>query len=242
MAIPEPTSFWNMDESLGDAADATATGNTLTNVLAVTYTTGLIGNAADVETTLSNYLSHADDATLSPTGNFSFACFFNPESNAAGGERGILSKYGGAGARSFFLRQNSSTVWEAGIVNSADAETDVTWTISALSTATWYHIAWTYNAAAHESILYVDGASQGAKDSVRTDVKDGTAEFRVGNGDNSSVSIDGLLDMVGFWNGTTLSGTEVGELYNGGVGVQYPFAGAGGETRDARKMLLMGVG
>ena len=48
--------WWKLDESSGNAADATGGGYTLTNVNSTPFVTGKIGNAADFERDSGQYL------------------------------------------------------------------------------------------------------------------------------------------------------------------------------------------
>lgn len=237
MAIPEPTSFWNFDESVigSNAADATATGNTLTNNGVTPFTTGLIGNAADIELTGGlQWFSHTDTASLSPTGDMSLAIWVNFEST---GERSLMGVWNATPSYAFLT--SSGTQVQLIIWNSGGSSTTVSWNVSAFSTATWYHLAVVYTAATHTSEFYLNGSSQGTRDSVRTDIRDSNEDFTIGKLVGAITPMDGLVDMAGIWNGTVLSASDVTALYNGGAGVQYPF-GAG--TATPHNLVTLGVG
>src|SRR3990167_1102810 len=62
---------------LDDATDSSENGYTLTNNNSVTFVSGLVGNAGDFVLTSSQYLSRADNADLSVTGDYSVSAWVN---------------------------------------------------------------------------------------------------------------------------------------------------------------------
>lgn len=239
MAIPTPVSFWNCDESSGNLADAVGS-NTLTNNNSATFTTGLIGNAADLESGSSQYFSITDASQtgLDFTGDFSLSIWTKFESIlGANNETAIISKWG-TSQRSYLLSLDTyGGNFIDATISSTGANADTRqWTWSP-STATWYHIVWTFNNTSKLNRVYINGTSLGDRTSTLTPYN-GTAEFQVGYRQEGSISYaDGLQDMIGAWN-VELTSSEVTELYNSGAGVQYPFASATNHSN----LLLLGVG
>jgi len=205
---------WEFNESSGNAIDAGPHAQDLTNTNSTAYAAGMFDNAADLETSSSNYFAKTDTSTLSITGSMSISMWVKPESN---GERALMSKFAGAGSRSFNFNTDSSTSITFDIYDSTNAETAVAWTVSDLGTTAFKHLVLVYTASTHTSELYINGISQGTKDSVRTDIKDTSADFRVGGSPSSMAAFDGLIDASAVWS-RALTDDEVVLLYSAGAG------------------------
>ena len=248
MAIPTPVSFWNLDESSGDAADALGV-NTLTNNNTVAFGAGLIGNAADFELANLESFSIADASQtgLDLSGDCSFAAWVNFESLAT--QNTVFAKTDGSSSRSYIIRilgvgdgnlMNAECYGDGSTSNRRGANSDAAFTTS---TATWFHLAATFDVDSGVWVFYKDGssiASTASDAGTVASIFNSSNAFQLGAtnflGANESY-FDGLMDMVGVWNVTLTSG-QVSELYNAGVGVQYPFATA----KSGRRRMLTGVG
>jgi len=230
MAITTPVSFWNLDESSGNAADAVGS-TTLTNT-GVVFTTGKINNAADFERGDStDVLSIADGSQsgLDFSSDFSISAWINLESIATN-IGVIVSKWNPSAASQLSYRfsygyDDSRLYLETSSTGSNELLSYCSWTPS---TSTWYHVVVTYDGGASAGSrvkLYIDGVSQTmAADNAPSSVFNSNQSFNIGN-NGTNRQFDGLIDMVGVWN-VTLTSTEVTELYNAGNGVQYPFTAA----------------
>jgi hypothetical protein len=87
----------------------------------------------------------------------------------------------------------------------------------------WYHIiCW------HDSVNNVIGISinDGTPDTAAhsTGSFDSTTDFVLGCAADLVGFLNGSIDEVGFWKGRVLGSAERSELYNGGLGLAYPFA------------------
>jgi len=227
MAIPTPVSFWNLDESSGNAADA-AGPNTLVNT-GVTYVAGKIGNAADFErgdTTDVLSISDASQSGLDFSADFSISAWLNLESIPSN-IGVIVSKWNPSAASDLAYRfsvgyDDSRLYLETSSTGSNELASYCSWSPS---TATWYHVAVTYDGGASAGSrvkLYINGTSQTMLlDDAPATLPNSGQSFNVGN-NGTNRQFDGLIDMVGVWNVTLTSG-EVSELYNAGAGIQYPF-------------------
>ena len=96
-------------------------------------------------------------------------------------------------------------------------------TSTAYNDGAWHYVAFIIDASGNMT-LYVDGVSQAT----------GTASGTMSTGKSFSIGVNrptantsdqwvGTIDEVGVWS-RALSSTEVSQLYNGGAGLQYPFA------------------
>ena len=226
MAIPTPQAFWNLDEVSGDAADATGNGYTLTNTNVVTYTPGLIGNSAVMTVAASQTLTRSDNVGVTSPTNISFSLWVYIVSTPSSGNGYILFTLRTTGGGSNYIdwalayQNNAGTprlMFQRTKPGVAGFSTNYNVT---LSTATWYHIAMTYDTATLKGYLNASEVASAATSGVGSG---GANSFFIGNGgsDDGAYS-NARYDMFGIWN-TLLSTTDITDLYNGGAGIQYPF-------------------
>ena len=90
----------------------------------------------------------------------------------------------------------------------------------------WHHFAGT--CANNDCNIYIDGNKRthttshlGSYSGVNN-----SYNLNIGSINNAGSFFSGLIDEIGFFN-RTLTSTEITELYNSGVGITYPFYGAG---------------
>ena len=83
---------------------------------------------------------------------------------------------------------------------------------------TWYHVAFTWLSDTLLS-LYINGELQGTDNSPGT-ISSLNYNFELGNYPGSEFM--GALDEIGLWS-RALTPTEITQLYNWGMGLQYPF-------------------
>ncbi len=81
--------------------------------------------------------------------------------------------------------------------------------LSALSTSTWYHVAWVYEGTS--IYLYVNGALQGSTTNTVTDTSSYPAFF--GAWHTGDTEFDGKIAQARFYN-QALNGNQITELYN----------------------------
>jgi len=135
----------------------------------------------------------------------------------------FISKIGGSGKYIFFYFPNSNTLGFY-LRNGESSQPDypkqsVTW-----SAGSWHHIVGTWDTSG--MTLYIDGTS--VDTSTYTDGWNGEVsnyKFEVGSYNNGIFNWDGVIDELGIWS-RALTAVEVGQLYNGGDGTQYPFTDA----------------
>lgn len=232
MAIPTPVSFWNLDESSGNAADAVGS-NTLTNANTVTYSAGKIGNGAVFVAASSQALKIAN-ASQNPNlavggADFSLACWFKLTSFTSSDFYPLFSRYdlhersfrlgvyGGEGGGSSYLFNICDSTGETSTDNIQ---------AQAFSTATWYHVAISFVFSTTTVTYYHNGSSIGTDNTTYGGAVADTSEFDLGANVYFGNYSNMQMDMAGIWN-SALSAQDVSDLYNGGTGVQYPFATPG---------------
>jgi hypothetical protein len=218
------TGYWKLDEASGSRSDSTANALTLTDSASTSGVAAKISNGADFEFGTPTYLNRADEAALSfgTDTDFTVSCWIQLESSTGFGV-GIVSKdsAGLTTGTEFLLDVNSSPALRLSVGNGTTSATVTHGTT--LSTATWYFVvAWHDSAADTLNISVNDGAA--ASTAWTGGTQNGTAAFRISApAYNNSLSFDGIIDEVGFWNGRVLTAGERTTLYNGGSGLTYPF-------------------
>lgn len=226
--------YWRLEETSGTRVSATST-NDLADIATVTSGTGKQGTAASFELDTSEYLSITDAAQsgLDITSDLSFSAWVNFQTVPGVARYDIVTKYNAGANRSYRFQagdSNQLSMIQVGGGGSAFNVCSRAWTPSS---ATWYHVAAAFSDSANEIKLYVDGAQLGTTcASMNTASDNGTAEFRIGSGQDAGNFFDGLIDEVGIWS-KTLSSTQVTDLYNAGAGIPYEAAAApaGGERK-----------
>jgi hypothetical protein len=218
------TSFWEMGEVSGTRSDSHGT-NHLTDNNTVTQAVGKVGSAAHFTRASSEYLSIADNATLSVGGiSFTWAGWVYIDAIAAGDWMNIIGKEGAsASVTDYGLRYttadsiNRFTFFIGGSsysVIQADA-------FGAASTATWYFIVAWHDTSNNTINIQVNN---GTIDSVARSAApvDGTSALHIGSMGSAGPGRywDGRIDQFGFWR-RTLTSTEKTWLYNGGTGRTY---------------------
>ena len=210
-------SAWN-GESTADAFGA----NTLTNNNGVTFTAGKITNAFTFAAASSQFLSVADNASLSVGDNdFWFACWVKVNGSTA---RIIAGKE----------TDNTNAEWRLDQAGAGPTLRLITWKAGAidvvLSSATvttdTYHFAMIYADTVNNlAKLSVDGGAF-VQATMTGPTYDSTATFRLGSG-NMANFMDGQVDAAAFGKsppgGIAALATEIRDfLFNGGAGRQYP--------------------
>ena len=242
------TAYWNLDEASGTRIDSHAALNLTANGTGgVGSGTGIggSGTAADFELSESDYLSRASEAALQMGDiDFSICGWMNMESgfnsmmmvakfDVDGSTREYLVGFNyndHAPNNRFFACLSSDG--SNGTVTILDATT-----FGAPSTATWYFLAFTYDAAANQMGLSInDGTVDTASHTGGAAAT--AAEFRLGALDAGGpyYLMDGLLQYVGIWK-RKLSSAEITELYNGGAGLAYSGLSAAPAGQPTRKRM-----
>ena len=218
-----PTDFvscYELDETSGTRVDANTTNsNDLADNNTVLSTTGKQGNAANFETTATEYLSITDasQTNLDITGDMSINFWVNFESLTTAR---IINKANFASAeRSFsFLWVNTATDYLRMYMfdGTTEYEPTVAWTPS---TATWYMLTVVYDASAGTQDYYVNGSQQGVQQTgAVTSMKNSTADFTIGAAHAGELPFDGFIDIAEIYN-RTLTTDEITALYVSGSGV-----------------------
>lgn len=211
--------YWKLDESSGNAADATGNGYTLTNTNTVGYATGLINNGADFGNNNTNkYLRGTLVDPDSYNSGFSISFWVNWNASPSADDIFGWQDSSWSGVWAGFANATTAA-FRFGNGVTSDGGTS-TFTVSTLSTGVWYHFVMVHYAGAN--IYYMDGVPLGGRGNAVTLSGSGTG-FDIGKTYSATVNYASVkVDEFGIW-GRALSQTEVLQLYNGGSGIQYPF-------------------
>lgn len=243
--------WWNLDEASGPRADSSGNANSLTDDNTVTSVAGVIGNAALFTAANSEDLSIVDNASLAFTTALSVSFWLNQT------DLGTL--------RTFIGKWTYSTDGEFTINSGNVSAPDITILIATsagdigtgcqmdfndvdMTAGSWFHIVvvfdgslvgnaarlkvWVNNVA---KTLTVTGGA------VPATLLDGGATFYLGRfGGTLTRYYNGAMDLVGLWNRALTSG-EVGQLYNAGAGLTYPFGEGGSSKSGFRNSVRIGM-
>lgn len=155
-----------------------------------------------------DYFDVGTVSELNSSSDFSFACYFNLDGTA-------LETLFGAGT------DTSNRIWGM-VIDSTTIRIGVggavdDFTVSTLSTGTWYHIA--YSISGTTCTLYLDKTSQGSA-TINALTSTTFSNFRVGGlpttGFGALNPLDGYMDEVAIYN-RAITSTEVSNIYDNKV-------------------------
>lgn len=194
--------------------------NDLTDNNTTPSAAGLFNRGADFEKANSEYLSIADNASLSITGAQTWSCWFKAESITDLDP--IFSKWVETGAQ-----RTHALTFDVGKIRwlaSGDGATfvDVIGGTT-LSAGTWYHVVVTFTPSTKVE-AFINGVSDGSDTaSIPATLFNSTAPFYIGRANpfgSGDRYFDGVVQSVCVWN-RVLTGAEITELYNAGEGMTY---------------------
>lgn len=212
-------SYWKLNEASGTRLDSHL-ANHLTDNNTVTSATGKIGNAASFASASSEYLSIADNASLSVADeDFTIGAWVNMSAKAS--DRFFIAKDDNSSRDYGLYYSSGSDRFTFYVFTPGGAYSEIRANnLGIPAVSTWYYIvAW------HDSVnntLNIQ-VNNGTADSVAhsAGARDQSAPFWIGRGGGSGY-VDGLIDEVGFWK-RVLTSSERALLYGSGSGLTYPF-------------------
>lgn len=193
----------------------------------VGFTTGLLANACDFNSSNSEYLSiiDADQIGLEPT-SFTISAWAKQVSSK---QLSVVGKYytGNSGIYSYLMAFNADTTQHSynGVTNGSSYD-ELTGSIS-LVVGTWYHLVFTYDGATKEMKSYINGTLGGSITGIHT-LSYSTGNFAIGHGYSTNY-FNGYIDEITFFD-TALSSGDISTLYNSGTPL--PYSAGGGDPED----------
>ena len=213
--------YYKLDESSGNAADATGNGNTLTNNNTALYGPGIINNGVVATSVGPQYLSIGSTLGISDGTDFTITGWFNIASFATGDQALWDLGFTATSYTQNAIRVNGSTIkYDRGRRCVAQQHVDYSTTIN---TGTWYFVCQTFTASSStvKGFLNASEVASSVLSGIGSNGCAPTAHFFIGQ-DGDFTNCNATIDEVGVWN-RVLTGPEITQLYNGGAGLQYPF-------------------
>lgn len=217
MAIQTPLVYWKLDEASGNATDSISSISAVN--ASVTYSAGKINNGAVYNGTAFHTI--ADSSSVRPASDISISMWVNITSTTTSFQM-LMAKGENAGdTRSYEVRCFGTTSQIEVQMRAGGGTFIQARTTTAIGTGTWKHIVFTRTGATNK--IYIDSVSDTlASNLTQTTTIDYFTDALWLGQRNAGLRFDGKLDEVGIWN-VALTQAEVNEIYNGGIGLQYPF-------------------
>ena len=215
-------SYWKFDVDSSTQVDSVGS-NSLTNNGASYDSSGLIN--ADYSYTTNDYMIKSSPTGLKGLSAFSISLWVKFSSLPS---LSYLVCYGDPDsftAASWFVRQQGSQLY-CGLYSDTGTSVLIRTASNTFVTGQYYHVVFAWEAN-NVLKIYVDGVDtsytyavgSGIPPDMESTPSDDNLRFGV---DDAAYYLEGNLDEVGCWS-KALSSSEVSELYNSGVGFQYPF-------------------
>jgi RHS repeat-associated protein len=214
--------WWSLDEANGNRADSYINGLTLTDNNTVVSTPGKVNDAADFESSNSEFLERADSAQLS-TGDIDFTLSAWVKLESKSDVMFIASKRDSATVQEFHLAyDNTSDRFTFALYNSAGILVGFAPAnnLGSPSLNTWYFVTGWHDSINNSVGIQVNNATPDT--AATTGVpSDTSANFRIGAFFTTEAKFwDGLIDEVSFYK-RVLTSAERTWLYNNGSGRMY---------------------
>jgi len=218
--------YYKLDESSGNASDSSGNGYTLTNNGTTPYVPAKINNGADGgATNSSKYLSITNNLGIDG-GAMSYSCWANltTQLTLANEEHSIVSLGSDGTDVTYHLNyMTQASVKKIGFNRLRNGIADgYLYYNTTLTPGTWYHIVTTYDGS--NSRIYFNGTLVSGPTAFSGNGIGTTASrfFILNNTQTVAGYFNGIADECGVWS-RALTADEVTSVYNGGVGLQYPF-------------------
>jgi hypothetical protein len=227
-------SYWELEEASSTRFDSHG-ANDLTDNSTVTQAAGVQGNAADFESSNTEYLSITDAAQtgLDITGDVSFAWWWNPESYA---DAVYLSKI--TSADGYDIRAGGGDKRDLVVIfEASNNRTEVRkadYWAAADTSGGYFYVTVTIDVSGPTVLFYKNGTLQtglSTSSSAATSIGTNSDEFTFPSVDGIA-PVDGQGDELGIWT-KVLTQADITALYNGGSGIPYeaPASGGGDEGK-----------
>lgn len=224
-------SYWSLEEASGTRVDSHTGGNDLTDNNTVTQNTGKVGSCAQLTSANTEYLSRADNASLS-TGDIDFTVTAWVYLDSLGKYHMAVVKGSDAGAATnleYALYVSDANRPVFALANATI--NNVTWG-SSLSISTWYFLVGWHDSVANTNNVVVDAGTP-VSNSYSGGVHDTAVAFAIGSDTVAGRYVNGRVDEVGFWK-RVLTSQERTDLYNAGAGLSYAGITGGAAGSGAR--------
>jgi Concanavalin A-like lectin/glucanases superfamily len=231
--------FWKLDDNGSGGvslSDSSGNSNSLSNHGSAVLATGKIGGCVSFDGTGGSYLSNANTFSASPSSGNSISLWVNPSGYATEN-----NPYDGYKQAAIFYGSNTVGVLlaidDSGHLRGSIGGTQFN-TGQVIPTSAWTHIGFTQSGSS--ASIYINGSSiydySGSLGFWNTGQYMVIGQQANGAPDNGW-PLNGKVDEIGIWSRAISSG-EMGNLYNGGSGLSYPFALAGFDLSNSGSTYL----
>lgn len=212
--------FWKLDEASGIRVDSVG-NNHLTSQNNVGQAGGRIGTAALFSSSLHQYLSVPDSASLSTGGGTSFTITSWVYLPTKTQHQAFISKATSLAVGEFALYyQLDIDRFVFSTTTNNVAYPVFAHTFGSPAANAWHFIVATHDANTNTNIIRINDAHEDAVTSL--DPPDTLSSFEIGRFPSVMLYTNGRIDAVGFWK-RVLTPSEITTLYNSGEGLEYPF-------------------
>jgi len=221
--------WWRFEEGSGRIAnDSSGQGHTGVLSTGITWTTGEIGDAIEIDGSANHDVDLGMPVELMPTGSMTVAGWIDAQAFKLGGPADdvVISRDQGTSPpdHGWALKGSEDCGPELAVLQIAATSSHIVERCgtTVLATGTWYHLAGVYDAEQLEMHVYVDGilddgmltdSVPGAQHepTVSVDVQIGNANPPTGASSGGANTFDGVLDEVRMYD-RALSATEIAAL------------------------------
>jgi len=197
---------WHLPELSGTRTDSTSNNNDLTDNNTVGSGTGQIDGAGDFELSNSEYLSRADNASLSITGDITIDLIVKHETLPAEGTiQGYVTKWSGSGTAQrsyYFALQTQTGPIHRLLFSTTDdgVSQDSHFQVVTISAGTNIHLSVIKDTTNDEVKFFIDGSQVGStRVGIQNSIFDGNRRFIIGSyesNDSPANFMDGIIDEV----------------------------------------------
>lgn len=248
MALADNLSlYYKLDEASGSATDEVGANN-LTENGTVGTRAGKIGTARDFSGSNSNYLSATDSAANS-TGDIDWSVFLWMLADGGLSSFPVVAAKGfqeGGADREYQVYIDPSSGFQAQFRNETDGTRTLVWGGGAISTGTWYFVAFGNSTTLNEGWVSVNAGTPAVTGAgvLTAGTNNGAGTLRLGAAPNGGGGpLDGAIDEFAFFKRDIRA--DLASFYASGAGLAYPFSGGGGGGVIAQPyyaLLLGGLG
>ncbi|MBI5632123.1 MAG: Ig-like domain-containing protein [Nitrospirae bacterium] len=217
-------SYYKLDEASGTAVSDSIGANNGA-VTGSVITVGKLNNARSFSA--GNYVTIPHSASIDAFTAFTLSAWVYPTNLAPAGWNTIISKGGTASHWPHYamILNSNGTIGDVIHIysNEGSGNPCIINTSPAITSNTWHHITFVHEGTGTDQTkLYQNGSLIGQctlMNPTATSEPLYISRWRV----NADLTFFGTIDEVGIWN-RALTALEVSDLFNGGIGLSYPFA------------------
>jgi hypothetical protein len=222
VAPPSPlltglVAYWKLDEASGSRADSSGNGSTLSLAAgAVPSRVGRVGNGADFVP--GNWLTCASNPNIVMGDiDFTIAGWLWFDTLAS---QNPLEKNDGTYIDYVIY---GTPAGEYGAIVASPSGSVLIQTPPGVAANTWHFVVLQHDATTHTLSLSRDnGVGSASASTAGKPPYVTTGSLTIGAGRGGGYGFDGIIDEIGIWK-RLLTPAEITQLYNGGVGLTYPF-------------------